>query len=140
MLGTWLARISLLACLIGMAVPVYCVGWPAFKLTDVLMWAFFTLPTAMTFAMFGMTAWGCQRSTGASFALFAVTSLAVLLGWWKWSNGLEDPKGIELLFTAVIIPPIQFALWGAVSGAAMAHLRNSESSIVTNPRAADPSR
>jgi hypothetical protein len=139
MLGTWLARFTLLACLIGIAVPVYCAGWPAFKLNDVLIWAFFTLPTAMTFAMFGITAWGFQRSAGASIALLAVTTLAALLGWWKWSDALEDPKGIELLFTAVIIPPIQFALWGAVSGAAMAHLRNCESSVITNPPEAGPS-
>jgi len=120
--GTWIARVTIVLCLFGAAVPLYFAGPPAWTFRGVLLGsACILIPGAIPFLLLGCSVWVCRRNTVAALALAIATVLAVLVGLWEWNEASQDPKGLDLLTAIVVVPPIQIALWGAVYGASMAH-------------------
>jgi hypothetical protein len=110
------ARLALALCAIGVVIPLYF-GGPLPSLTDGLLThllgaACLLIPTVPPLAGLGRTAWAWRSDAAASGVLSGAAVLAVAVGWWGWSVGAEDEKGINLLFSALFVPIGQGVIWG----------------------------
>jgi hypothetical protein len=111
--------LTLLACLLGAAVPITCVGsalleWP-------LAWLLVALATSPFLLVVG-TALVARKDGRASVTLAVVAGLNLLIGLAGWSWVFSDREGIALLIGLFGIPLTQLFVW--LAGAVVAGRRS----------------
>lgn len=112
MIGVWIARAILVACIVGSVVPLYFLGPPKLTFQAILFGTlFFLIPGAAPFVIFGWSAWARRRSAAATYIIASATMIAVQVGMWIWWKASKDPKGFDLFFAALVVPPIQIMIW-----------------------------
>ncbi|OWK37707.1 hypothetical protein [Fimbriiglobus ruber] len=111
--GTAVALLTIVAAAIGQLVPT-CYLWPSKVPTPAGLFflAFYMAYSAVPLAGLGLTAWVWRVNVSASLAVAFGVAVAVLISACAWWKGAQDPKGIDLLVSALLVPCIQVMIWG----------------------------
>lgn len=115
---TW---VSLVACLIGVAIPI---AWLAPGLVESLRVWLVAGVVVTPFALVAGTAWAVRHDRRASRVTAAVALLVLVIGLGGWWWAAQDRQGIWLLLVGLLfVPAAQLLVW--VGGAVLSGRRSA---------------